>query len=137
MPELIAHLFGDYILQNHWMALNKTKNSVACGLHVLLYTIPFLLLTRDPLALAIIAGTHFVIDRFSLAKRWPAFWGVGCDGMVLPFLDELRRLPLYFTPAMGGCPREPLADAPPFLGVWLAIIVDNTLHLLINHLALA
>jgi hypothetical protein len=136
MGQLIAHLFGDYVLQNHWMALNKTKSSWACLVHVLLYTLPFLFLTRNPVALTVIAGTHFVIDRFSLAKRWPEFWGVGCDGKVIPFLDELRRLPLYFTCAMGGCPRRPLEPAPPFLAIWLGIIVDNTAHLLINHLAL-
>jgi len=29
-----------------------------------------------------------------------------------------------------------LEDAPPWLGVWLFIIIDNTFHLTINHLAL-
>ena len=27
-------------------------------------------------------------------------------------------------------------DAPPFLGVWLLILVDNTLHMCINYAAL-
>jgi hypothetical protein len=121
MPELIAHLFGDYIFQNHWMALNKTKSSVACLIHVILYTIPFLFLTRSPVALVIISGTHFIIDRWSLAKRWPAFWGVGCKGWVMSVLRY----------------ESPLESAPPFLAVWLTIIVDNTIHLTINHFALA
>ena len=136
MGELIAHLFGDYVFQNHWMATNKVRSSRACWIHVACYVLPFLFLTRSPYALAVIAGTHFAIDRWSLAKRWVNFWGVGCDGSILPFLDELRRLPLYFTPAMGGCPREQLEPAPPFLAVWLTIIVDNSFHLLINHYAL-
>lgn len=146
MPQLIAHLFGDYILQNHWMALNKTKSSIACGLHVLLYTLPFLFLAQSVLALSVIAGTHFVIDRWSLAKRWPAFWGVGEPGWVMTQIREWRANQAK-GPAGGGkwardarvafIAANPLPDpAPPFLAVWLAIIADNTFHLLINYLAL-
>ena len=120
MNELIAHLFGDYVLQNHWMANKKTSSSIACLIHVFLYTICFLFVTRSIGALAIISITHFFIDRFSLAKKWPAFYGVGCNGSLQRFFNARQIDP-----------------APPFLTVWLAIIVDNTFHLLINHLAIA
>jgi hypothetical protein len=30
-----------------------------------------------------------------------------------------------------------IQPAPPFLGVWLLIIVDNTMHLCINYAALS
>jgi hypothetical protein len=33
--------------------------------------------------------------------------------------------------------RKPFEAPPPYLGVWLGIIVDNTLHLTINYLAIA
>lgn len=118
VPELIAHLFGDYILQNHTMAARKTSSSLWAAIHVAFYLIPFLFLTWSPLALAMIAGTHFVIDRFRLARYWVEFWGVGCNGWVT------RNL------------IEPIEPAPPFLAVWLLIIVDNTFHLAINHVAL-
>lgn len=36
---LIGHLIGDYIIQNDYLALNKTKNSLICLLHCLLYTL--------------------------------------------------------------------------------------------------
>lgn len=150
MGELIAHLFGDYVLQNHWMALNKTKSNDAAALHAMFYTLPFLFLTRNPWALAIICGTHYIIDRTGLAKKWPAFWGVGEPGWVLKRLHEWRR-DIYVDVQHYRRPQEirlgyfaaeydvdhPLPEsAPPWLGVWLGIIVDNTLHLTINHLAL-
>jgi hypothetical protein len=114
MPELLAHLVGDYALQNHAMATRKTSSSRWAALHVACYMLPFLCLTRSPAALAIIAGTHFLIDRFRLAGYWVRFWGIGVEGRL----------------------TGPVEPAPPFLAVWLLIIVDNTFHLAINHLAL-
>ena len=118
MNELIAHLCGDFILQNHAMATRKPTSSVWAAVHVFFYTLPFLLLTRSGPALAVICGTHFVIDRFQLARYWADFWGVGTTGWV---------------PRQFGLDAS---TAPPFLAVWLLIIVDNTLHLAINHAAL-
>ena len=37
MSQIVAHLVGDYILQNHWIAVNKTSNSWIALLHALLY----------------------------------------------------------------------------------------------------
>lgn len=68
MQQLLCHLFSDYILQSNWMALNKSKRSWPCLIHVCLYTLPFFLLTHSWKALAVIAVTHFIIDRFSLAR---------------------------------------------------------------------
>lgn len=144
MNELICHLFGDYIIQNHWMALNKTKSTFVAFVHALTYSLPFLVLTRNAWSLAIIFGTHLIIDRFSIAKRWPQFWGVGKAGWVLEKIHAFRR-EIYATNRNGIFADlelefdrlQPLPEsAPPFLAVWLTIIVDNTIHLLINHLAL-
>lgn len=49
--QIVAHLVGDYILQSHWMATEKTKRSIAAATHAITYTLPFLLLTRSPAAL--------------------------------------------------------------------------------------
>lgn len=104
--ELICHLIGDYNLQNDYMANNKKKSSIACSLHVFMYSLPFVLFcTHDPLAIAFIAGSHFIIDRFGLAVYWTKFYGVG-------------------------------QTAPDYLKVWLTIIVDNSWHLTCNYTAL-
>jgi len=113
--QILAHLVGDYILQSHWMATEKTKRSLAAAVHATCYTVPFLLLTLSPMALAFIAGTHFIIDRWRLA-RFVVWAKNGCVGPVT---------------ATG------YADAvPAWLSVWLLIITDNTLHLICNGLAL-
>lgn len=68
MLQLILHGWGDYILQSDWMAQNKSQRSWPCLVHCTLYTLPFLLITQSPVALAVIFGTHFLIDRFGLAR---------------------------------------------------------------------
>lgn len=112
MEQLLAHLCGDYILQNHWMAINKTKKTLVCLIHCCLYTLPFLFLTLSFKVLFIIFSTHFFIDRLRLATY-------------------LIRFKNYcFTP--NGFPKQ----TPAYLSVWITILVDNTLHLTINYLSL-
>jgi hypothetical protein len=113
--QILAHLLGDYIFQSHWMATEKTKRSIAAGIHAATYTLPFLLLTQSPLPLAFIAGTHFVIDRWRLA-RFVVWAKNGCSGPV----------------TASGYPDA----VPAWLSVWLLIITDNTLHLICNGVAL-
>lgn len=126
MSQLICHLIGDYVIQNHWMAQNKVKAWLPAIIHATLYMMPFLLLGPSPLAFVVMWGTHLLIDRFRLARYWVEFYGVGNTGdlwMVMKH-DRLRDLP----------PKE---RAPDWLAVWLLIIVDNTFHLAINFLSLA
>ena len=90
MIQLLAHLTGDYVLQNHWMALTKTSSIKAALVHALFYGIPFLALVSHPWQWIVIVGTHLVIDRFRLAKFWVDFWGVGKSGQVLAFIMRAR-----------------------------------------------
>src|SRR5690348_16822885 len=69
MEQLLCHIFGDYILQSDYLALNKSKRSWPCLVHVLLYTSVFLLLTTSWKALLIIGGVHFILDRFPVIIR--------------------------------------------------------------------
>jgi hypothetical protein len=121
--QVIAHLIGDYMLQSDWMAAEKTKKTVAALAHVVTYTIPFFFLTGSLPALAVIAGTHFVIDRWRLARYicWAKNW-LAPAGWNRPWAE---------CQATGYTPEK-----PPFLSVWLLIIVDNTLHVLCNATAL-
>lgn len=128
---LVAHAVGDYLLQSHWMATEKTKRSLACLAHVVLYALPFLFLTRDPRALAFIAGTHFVVDRWRLAR-----YVVWAKNFLAPRHLEyeggtLRNHPWRECEATGYGP-----DAPAFLAVWLLIIADNLIHIGLNGCAL-
>lgn len=124
--QVLAHAVGDYILQSHWMATEKTKRSLAAGVHAVTYTLPFLFLTQSPAALAFICGTHFLIDRFRLA-RW-VVWVK--NGYVFERFNDMAA---PITPTATGY-RD---DVPPWLSVWLLIIADNILHVVLNGIALA
>lgn len=145
MLQLILHLFGDYISQSHWMAVNKSKRSWPCLCHCFLYTLPFLILTSSPKALGIIFASHFLIDRFRLTrylvwlKNWVSPEGYACW--------EWCRLTGYFDPEKAKADSTSQfeleafnSDAdmvrPIWLRVWLLIVADNTLHLTFNYLAL-
>lgn len=139
MPQLIAHLIGDYCLQNHYMATQKTKAWFPALLHVLLYGIPFIVIGASLEQWFLIVSTHYLIDRYRLAKYWVVFWGIGVEGFVLREVAWWKHFRAYPEPAFGEDSwgkRTPPDEAPPFLAVWLLILVDNTMHLAINCFAL-
>ena len=63
MSWIYAHLIGDYIIQNDWMASGKKKNSFICFIHVVTYLIPFLFCGLSVLQLSLIGAQHFAQDR--------------------------------------------------------------------------
>jgi hypothetical protein len=104
------------------MATRKTSQHGPAVLHAVAYTACFLPVTRNPRALAVIGGTHFVIDRWRLARY-------------LVWAKE------QLAPAAARPPWPPTAtgyadDKPPWMAVWLMIVADNTLHLAVNRWAL-
>lgn len=119
--QIICHLVGDYIIQTDWMAQKKTVSSKAALIHAVTYTLPFLFLTQNTIPLLVICLTHFLIDRFRLAKY--VCWA---KNQLAP---KEFRYPL--SEAKFGYKAEPA-----WLNVWLLIIADNTMHLIINGLAL-
>jgi hypothetical protein len=120
MSELLAHAFGDYVVQSDWMAAEKTKRHGPALLHAASYAACFLPITRNWRALAVIGGTHFVIDRWRLAKH--VGWAKN------QFAPAAAR-PGHTATGYG-------ADKPDWMAVWLLIITDNTMHLAINRWAL-
>jgi len=119
--QLLAHAVGDYIIQSDWMATEKTKKSLAAIVHVVTYTLPFLLLTTQVLALAVICVTHFVIDRWRLA-RYVIWLRNGIWSRQKPW-SECQK---FGTPP----------TTPDWLAGWLLIFTDNIMHVLINGAAL-
>lgn len=121
MEQLILHLFGDYISQTDWMAKNKTKRSDAAAAHALVYSLPFLLLADSAWAMFVICFTHFLIDRYRLAR------------FVVFAKNKITSPSLSWSDASGTGYHK---DDPAWLAVWLLIAADNTLHLIINYTAL-
>lgn len=142
---LLAHLIGDYVLQSDWMASSKTKSSWPALAHAITYTIPFLLLGSSSSQVLFIAATHFVIDRWRLAryvcwaKNWLApKWLPPSESSTDPPCKEgvcaavwRRNYPWVACAQTGYGPDKPL-----WMSVWLLIITDNAMHLCCNYFAL-
>ncbi len=120
MDQLLAHLAGDYILQSRWMAEEKTKSWTPAIVHGLVYTLPFALITTNLVALSVIASTHVLIDHFRLAKR--AMW----------LRDRLAPSSHWTT---WDVYKE--AGHPTHKFFWLMVVIDNSIHLIINYAALS
>ncbi|OGI46658.1 MAG: hypothetical protein A2151_05885 [Candidatus Muproteobacteria bacterium RBG_16_65_34] len=121
MEQILAHLVGDYILQTSHMAENKIRSWPVAILHAFVYSLPFTLITLSPAALAVIFGTHAVIDRYRLAHY---------VAMAKNMAGDPRHWRDFHT-------YTGYADSTPaWLSVWLVIVTDNTMHLLCNYFAI-
>jgi hypothetical protein len=123
MFGLIAHVIGDYVLQSSWMAQEKTRRWWPAVAHALAYGVPFLFITRSTLALAVIVCTHAVIDRYRLARY--VVWATD-------HLAPVGTVPCWAECRTTGYPP----DVPGWLAGGLLIICDNTMHVVINSVAL-
>lgn len=152
--QLVCAIVGDYVLQSDWMAQRKTQSLIVALVHAAVYSLPFLFLTQNPVALAFIIVTHAVIDRWRLAryvcwaKNFLAPAATSTDEIDLENRDICIRNPLM----VGIVPlykRKPWwhrwedckatgyhKDSPLWLSVWLMIIADNAMHIILNGLAL-
>ena len=140
---LLCHFFGDYFAQSDWMALNKSKKSLPCLTHVILYTACFLVLTVSWKALLFIGVTHFFFDRFHTPlKRF--LWMKNHLGPTMEYPPyEYCNSTGYFddSPYNTKQPDEAMIKkfGKPrhfFITIWIYITIDNTLHLICNLIAL-
>ena len=63
MNWIYAHLIGDYLLQNDWMAQGKKRSWWIATIHVICYIIPFLFIGASFLQFILIALQHLIQDR--------------------------------------------------------------------------
>ena len=74
---IIAHLIGDFLLQNDRMQA-KSRSSIVCTEHVICYSLPFVILALSGAlswwALDAILVQHWLQDRFSLHLKWMRFY---------------------------------------------------------------
>ena len=112
----LAHMVGDYVIQSDWMASEKTKRWWPAVAHGVSYGVPFVLVTQSVWALAVIVGTHILIDHYRLARH------------VVWFKNQFA--PKAFRP--GHTATGMGAGKPDWMAVWLLIIADNVIHMLFN-----
>ena len=120
----LAHLVGDYVLQSDWMAAEKMKRWWPAIAHGVMYTVPFLLITQSPWALLVIGGTHIVLDHYRAAK-----YVIWAKNFLAPSAFHSSWKEVKDNEGFR-------AEVPAGLARALRIVVDNTIHLLINAAAL-
>ena len=152
MEQLLVHIFGDFVLQSDYFAMNKSKRSWPCFLHVLTYTLCFLLLTTSWKALLVIGVTHFILDRYPIILR-RLIWTKNHLGPYFVFVPFSKCAATgYYDNVMQEVTGQPYDkyhftkvtrkediryDARlNYVTLWLYIITDNFCHLTINFLAL-
>lgn len=145
MLQVILHLAGDYLLQSDHMSGKKRTSSAWAGFHAITYSLPFWLLQPSWAAWSVICGSHFLIDRFGLARYgvwaknivlglWPK-WIVtrfSGDSVQVDEWNKDRRRLSWENCKITGYPSE----VQPWLAGTLIIVADNTIHLLINWASL-
>lgn len=128
--DVFAHIAGDYFVQSSWMAQRKTKQAVPAAAHAITYTACFLPITRNLRALAVIGGTHYLIDRYRLLQ-YP-MWAKNV--LLAPRHDDLGwQYKLDASWPGTGYERH---GNPQWLATMLMIVADNTTHVAINRWAL-
>ena len=103
---IVAHLAGDFLLQNDFLAKGKKERSWICLIHVLIWGMCLLLLTKMSIEqVAAVTILHFLQDRWSFIAWY------------------MRKM-------------HQDAFAKPPLGPWSIIVVDQVFHLLTIMLAI-
>lgn len=116
---LLGHLVGDYLVQNEWMAQNKSKNNllgwVSATVHCIVYTLAVCLImwNFDPLWMGAVFVSHFFIDKFAFGM-----W----------YLKNIKGLDTYSAKTNG------LTKIQSGFAAVIYTITDNTMHLLLMWL---
>jgi hypothetical protein len=72
----IAHVIGDYLFQNDWMALHKGRKSPygfkwqSIVVHSLIYALPFFFFFRDIRVYVLVVGLHGFFDYIPFTSSW-------------------------------------------------------------------
>ena len=127
---IFGHLFGDFVCQTRWMAVNKSASSSKCFTHVMIYMCCIVAFTRvtNIYWLLFVFTTHFLIDRYTLGDKWlhliqgrslKDFMENGSKN--IPFNQDRLDFTANYHTLRGG-----------FTALCYAV-VDNTFHLTLQY----
>jgi hypothetical protein len=125
---LLGHLTGDYLLQNQFMALNKSKNTFngwfAAIVHCILYTFAVCLFMWNfqPIWIFVVFCSHFFIDKFGFAEIYMKY--VKGNGL-RDYINEANRNSNYQNNDVG---QDMITGG--FKAV-VYTLTDNTMHLIL------
>jgi hypothetical protein len=126
---LLGHLVGDYLLQNEWMAINKSKNTwigwIAATSHCLLYTwaVCLIMWNFDWYWWVAVFLSHFPIDKFGLAEKYMKLKGSSLRAYIDDTNNSTSR---FYVDTSNG--QKMLTGG--FRAVVYAV-TDNTMHILL------
>jgi hypothetical protein len=118
---LLGHLTGDYLLQNQWMALNKSRNTlkgwIAAFIHCIIYTasVCVFMWNFDLIWIVVVFLSHFPIDKFSLGEKYLYY----LTGGSLTDYAKKDNVVTHMEVLVGG------------FATLRYLIIDNGLHILI------
>lgn len=140
---LFGHLFGDYVFQNNWMALNKKVNKIACVLHCSVYTITVMLflvigagLSASLLTVFLIFSSHYILDSTSLVEKWMRFYKIRSWSTYVPISKDKTK---HSGIDINKCREESFnieESLVTVFGAFIYVVIDNTLHLFAMFLIL-
>lgn len=77
---IVIHLVCDWLLQNHWMAMNKANLRHPAGyIHAMIH-VTGLLLILPPGAAFVVGITHLLIDTRKPVQWWQRVYGQTVEG---------------------------------------------------------
>lgn len=134
---LFGHLFGDYVFQNHWMALNKKKYPIVAMIHCLLYAfivVVFLDIGGYEIVwyhMTLIYFSHLILDGTHLVEWWMKFYKIRSWDTRLK--NGKSQTVSNRTFKKSATVEDSINIA---FGAFVYIVVDNTLHLFMMFLIL-
>ena len=141
---VLGHLLGDYLLQNEWMALNKSKYNLngwlAAFIHCILYTLAVCLfmMNFDLIWIVVVFLSHFPIDKFSLAEKYMHYIkGKGMKDYVKKDIS-IWDIETQGLRHMVSQTKQPLNRYDALEGGFTAYVyalTDNSMHLILMYLA--
>lgn len=119
---LLGHLCGDFLFQNQWMAMNKSKNTwigwIAALVHCIIYTttVCVFMWNFDWYWWVVVFLSHFFIDKFAFG-----WW----------YLKHIKNMDTYkFFKNKNGYSTKAEAIQAGFMSV-IYTVTDNTMHLVL------
>lgn len=105
---LVGHMVGDWMFQNHWMAVEKNRGpaSFALCLHCLIYTGAVVLALASVgaidgatvwVAVGVVFLSHWLIDGFQLAVWWGKLIRQTDNPLVKMSVDQTFHLLVLFA----------------------------------------
>lgn len=149
MDPVLAHFVADWVFQSQWMASSKTSRWLPAAVHVAVYGAVFALLVpaaRSWPVLAVVVGTHYLIDRYRLARHvnWAANFIAPWRDTKVPGTgedDPRTGIGLHVwrsaNPPWSECSTYGSPPGTPdHIGFIVMVTIDQIMHLVVNWAAL-